>query len=86
MFHPTLKAIAKYGNQLSIIAIRNAKKDHTFIFLVLAQTMSVNVNSTIKQYSLKMCHLRRKLRIFLFLKKIMFLSRDNQVFVILAIQ
>ena len=45
----------------------------------------LKVTSTAKQKILKMCHLRHRLRIFLFPRKFMFCSQDIQVFVILAI-
>ena len=45
----------------------------------------LKVTSATKRSLLKMCHLRHKLRIFLFRRKIMFRSQDIQVFVFLAI-
>ena len=45
----------------------------------------LKVTSAIKQYFLKMCHLKHRLRIFLFHRKIMFHSQDIQVFVFLTI-
>ena len=44
----------------------------------------LRVTCTIKRYLLKMCHLRHRLRIFLFHRKVMSLSRDIQVFVFLT--
>ena len=44
------------------------------------------LTSAKKQELLKMCHLRHKLRIFLFHRKIMLRSRDIQIFVFLTMQ
>ena len=45
----------------------------------------LKVTSATKRKLLKMCHLKHRLRIFLFHRKIMFPSQDIQVFVILTI-
>ena len=45
----------------------------------------LKVTSATKQYFLKICHLKHRLRIFLFRRKIMFRSQDIQVFVFLTI-
>ena len=47
--------------------------------------LSLKVTSATKQQFLKMCHLKHRLRIFLFRRKIMFRSEDTPVFVFLAI-
>ena len=44
----------------------------------------LKVPSTTKRKLLKICHLRHRLRIFLFRRKVMFHSEDIQVFVFLA--
>ena len=45
----------------------------------------LKVTSAKKRQLLKMCHLRHRLRTFLFHKKIMFRFQDIQVFVFLVI-
>ena len=50
------------------------------IFTVYAQD-SLKVISATEQQLLKMCHVRHRLRIFLFRRKILFRSQDIQVFV-----
>ena len=45
----------------------------------------LKVTSNIKWYFLKMCHLRCRLRMLLFCRKVMFCSQYIQVFVILTI-
>ena len=47
--------------------------------------LSLKITSATKWQLLKMCHLRHRLRIFLFCTKIMFRSQDIQVFVFLTI-
>ena len=46
--------------------------------------ISFKVTSAAKRWLLKMCHLRHRLRIFLFHRKVMFRSEDIQVFVFLT--
>ena len=48
-------------------------------------TQSLKVTSTTKRKLHKMCHLRHRLRIFLFPRKMMFRSQDIQVFLFLTI-
>ena len=47
--------------------------------------LSLKITSATKWQLLKMCHLRHRLRIFLFCRKNMFRSQDIQVFVFLTI-
>ena len=47
--------------------------------------VSLKITYAAKRSLLKMCHLRNRLRIFLFSRKVMFRSQDIQVFVFLAI-
>ena len=56
----------------------------TFWNHILLQIV-LKVTSATKGWLLKMCHLRHRLRIFLFNRKVMFRSRYIQVFVILTI-
>ena len=49
-----------------------------------ASAIQLKITSATKWQLLKMCHLRQKLRIFLFHRKIMFHSQDIQVFVFLT--
>ena len=62
------------------------KKRHS----VVTQFMQLNyshlkVTSTKKRQLLKMCHLKHRLRIFSFCKKVMFRSQDIQAFIFLTI-
>ena len=50
-----------------------------------ANKLSLKVTSATKWLLLKMCHLRHRLRIFLFHRKVMFRSQDIQAFVSLTI-
>ena len=52
---------------------------------VLLMSLSLKVTSATKQQLLKMCHLRHRLRMLLFRRKIMFRSQDIQVFLFLTI-
>ena len=56
------------------------KSPCAFVYTFVSR-LSLKVTSAAKRQLLKMCHLRHRLRIFLFRKKIMFHSQDIQVFV-----
>ena len=47
--------------------------------------LSLKITSATKWQLLKMCHLRHRLRIFLFCRKVMFCSQDTEVSVFLTI-
>ena len=53
-----------------------------FESLIMYNTLKVTFST--KRELLKMCHLRYRLRIFLFCRKIMFRSQDIQYFVFLT--
>ena len=61
---------------------QNQIKKSKRLFLSL---LFLNVTSTTKQQLFKMCHLRHRLRSFLFRRKAMFFSQDIQVIVFLTI-
>ena len=63
------------------------KKKKSFLNKQLFHSLQqhLKVTSTTKRQLLKMCHLKQRLRIFLFRRKIMFHSQDIQVFVFLTI-
>ena len=54
--------------------------------LFVAVQSFLKVTSATKQPLLELCHLKQRLRIFLFRRKIMFRSQDIQVFIFLTIQ
>ena len=52
---------------------------------ITKMSLSLKVNSAKKRQLLKTCHLRHRLRIFLFHRKVMFHSQDTQVYVFVTI-
>ena len=57
-----------------------------FIFLFFCLLfLYLKVTSATKRWFLKMCHMRLRLRIFLFRRKVMFHSQDIQVFLFFTI-
>ena len=62
-------------SELTFINLHLYAKLHIYTFQLYQKI------STTEQQLLKMCHVRHRLRIFLFRRKILFRSQDIQVFV-----
>ena len=56
-----------------------------WVYLTILWGWRLQVTSTTKQWLLKICHLRHRLRMFLFHRQVTFSSRDIQFFVFLTI-
>ena len=56
-----------------------------YVFLLESNSFELKSTSTIKPWLLKMCHLKHRLRVFLFQRKALFCSQNIQVFVFLII-
>ena len=74
------------ANSYTSVLYLRIKIDHinswSFIYHLC---LSLKVISATKRLLFKMCYLRYRLRIFLFQKKVMFRSPDNQIYVFLTI-
>ena len=71
-----------FDSTLVYLKINSRVNRHLYLW-VLTKQLSKQVTSTTKR-QLKLCHLRHRLRIFLFCRKVMFGSQDIQVFVFLT--
>ena len=69
------------GRGVTTLMRNSGKLSETIIWY----NICLKVTSATKQQLLRMCHLKHRLRIFLFHRKIMFHSQDIQVFVFLTI-